>query len=217
MLLPSTYYHIYNRANGWEDLFKNEENYRFFMEKCSLYLNPVAHLYAWCLIPNHFHLLIKTKEEQEILGWGMQDPRAGQTFRKFAEPPPGKLSEGCAQASALLSKQFQKLFSSYTQSFNKVYRRKGSLFIPNFKYKTIESPEYLLQVALYIHRNPVHHGLCRNTSEWRHSSWNFIVNHTHEKAEAQELVSWFGGINELIEAQTLYQAEIIKTFEDEAP
>ena len=223
MLLPDTYYHIYNRANGWEALFKNDENCRFFLEKCNLYLSPVAKIYAWCLIPNHFHLMIKTKTEEEL-----------QTLRKYAEQVPGELSEsavgkhleslqGTGSANsrdvegwtgAVFSKQFQKLFSSYSQSFNKVHKRKGSLFIPNFKYKVIEGLNHRIQIALYIHRNPIHHGLVKKPEDCRHSSYNAILESTEEHPEFTELISWFGDKKELIEMQLKYQAEISRDFED---
>lgn len=32
-LLPNTSYHIYNHANGFENVFQDEENYRYFLMK----------------------------------------------------------------------------------------------------------------------------------------------------------------------------------------
>jgi putative transposase len=58
---PSTYYHIYNHANGDENLFREDENYHFFLRQWTKYIEPVAVTYAYCLMPNHFHFLIRTK------------------------------------------------------------------------------------------------------------------------------------------------------------
>ena len=60
---PEIFYHIYNHANGSENLFRVEDNYRFFLERWGKYVEPVANTYAYCLMPNHFHALIKVKEE----------------------------------------------------------------------------------------------------------------------------------------------------------
>ena len=68
MLEPSKYYHIYNHANRFENIFINDENFRFFLEKYQLYLLSVADTLAYCLMPNHFHLLIKIKIEEELKG-----------------------------------------------------------------------------------------------------------------------------------------------------
>ena len=54
-------YHIYNHAVGNELLFKTEENYSFFLNRLKKYLSPYVDIYAFCLIPNHFHLIIRIK------------------------------------------------------------------------------------------------------------------------------------------------------------
>ncbi len=59
------FYHIYNRAVGDEKLFKTPDDYFYFLEKLKRYILPVAEVYVYCLLPNHFHLLIKTFEQPE--------------------------------------------------------------------------------------------------------------------------------------------------------
>ena len=60
------YYHIYNRAIGEENLFRHHENYEYFLRLYDKYINPVAETFAWVLLPAHFHLLVRIKEEEEI-------------------------------------------------------------------------------------------------------------------------------------------------------
>lgn len=60
-LLPDTSFHIYNHANGFENIFREAENYRFFLEKYQLHITPIAETYAYCLMPNHFHLVIRIR------------------------------------------------------------------------------------------------------------------------------------------------------------
>ncbi|MEQ9300891.1 MAG: transposase [Cyclobacteriaceae bacterium] len=135
---PSTYYHIYNHVNGDEDLFREEENYHYFLRQWTKYIEPVAMTYAYCLMPNHFHFLIRTK-----------------TSKVF-----GNLGGLDTQPSKIITQAFSNLFNSYTKAFNKKYSRRGSLFMPNFKKKPITSDAYLTAIITYIHRNPVHHGFC---------------------------------------------------------
>ena len=54
-------YHVYNRGNNKEPLFFNDDNYRHFLHKMRALLLPEAHLLAWCLMPNHFHLLVELR------------------------------------------------------------------------------------------------------------------------------------------------------------
>ena len=64
-LLPDRYFHIYNRGNNGEDIFKEEKNYTYFLQLIERHLLPVCDVLAYCLLKNHFHLLIRTKENQE--------------------------------------------------------------------------------------------------------------------------------------------------------
>lgn len=169
-LLPDTVFHVYNHGNASEDLFLEDENYRFFLEKYRKHIDPVADTYAWCLMPNHFHLLIRVKSAEELL----------LTFPKF------KTLEKLREANPV-SKSFSNLFSSYTQSFNKVYKRRGSLFLKNFKRKHIATEIYLRQMILYIHLNPVKHGFTSNAVNWK---WSSI--HSFQTGQAELLRQLFG-------------------------
>lgn len=60
------FYHIYNHGVGSRDLFHKPDNYEYFLCLYDKYIEPIAETYAWCLMPNHFHLLVKIKEEKEI-------------------------------------------------------------------------------------------------------------------------------------------------------
>jgi hypothetical protein len=70
---PDRYYHIYNHANGNENLFVEGDNYKWFLRQYHTYISPIADTYAYCLMPNHFHFLIKLKSSKELL----------QSFPKF--------------------------------------------------------------------------------------------------------------------------------------
>ena len=62
-------YHICNKTNNSELLFRSDENYYYFLRQFTLYISPIADTYAWNLQPNHFHFLIRIKPEIEILQW----------------------------------------------------------------------------------------------------------------------------------------------------
>ncbi|MCF8358639.1 MAG: hypothetical protein K9H26_07760 [Prolixibacteraceae bacterium] len=60
------FYHIYNHAVGGRYLFRKPENYHFFLGLYDKYIDTVAYTYAWVLMPNHFHFLVKIKSKEEI-------------------------------------------------------------------------------------------------------------------------------------------------------
>jgi REP element-mobilizing transposase RayT len=64
-LVSNTFYHVYNRANENLKLFYDEDDYKKFLRTFNKYLNGSVDFYAYCLIPNHFHFLIKTKQEEK--------------------------------------------------------------------------------------------------------------------------------------------------------
>ncbi len=75
MPIPSKYlarfsengiYHIYNRTNNREALFLSSDNYLFFLRKYEYYRSGILDTFSWCLLPNHFHLLVRVKTEEAI-------------------------------------------------------------------------------------------------------------------------------------------------------
>ena len=65
-LKPDTTYHIFNHANGFENVFCEDDNFRYFLEKYWVYIAPVAETYAYCLMPNHFHLVVRIRKQEVI-------------------------------------------------------------------------------------------------------------------------------------------------------
>ncbi|MCC5919974.1 MAG: hypothetical protein LAT68_03660 [Cyclobacteriaceae bacterium] len=157
-LLPDTVYHVYNHANGKENLFHADGNYRYFLKKYAEHIYPVAETYAYCLMPNHFHVMIKVRGEEEVMRFVRLKRPTLQGF------------ETLGGFSKIISQQFSNFFNGYTQAYNKLYERKGSLFMPNFKRKPITNEKYFTQLIAYIHLNPIKHGFCKNLFEWQYSS-----------------------------------------------
>ncbi|MCV9386367.1 hypothetical protein [Reichenbachiella ulvae] len=179
-----TYYHIYNHANGSENLFRSQENYRYFLQQWSKYIEPIAETYCYCLMPNHFHVLVRVRSEDEVLQFFRLKQPALQGF--------GTLGG----FSAIISRQFSHLFNSYTQAYNKMYSRKGSLFMSNFKQKEITTDDYLSKIIHYLHHNPVHHRFCKHYKDWPHSSYHALISNQHTRLQRRAVLEWFGGKEE---------------------
>ncbi|MDP4271027.1 MAG: hypothetical protein Q8909_13010 [Bacteroidota bacterium] len=61
---PGAVFHVFNRGNNQEDIFIEERNYDFFLALMKKYLLPVADIYAYCLLRNHFHIALRIKDEE---------------------------------------------------------------------------------------------------------------------------------------------------------
>ena len=65
-LVGGKYYHIFNRGINRNSVFFETRNYNYFLQLWKKYLNNYVDVLAYCLLPNHFHFLIKLQEEIEI-------------------------------------------------------------------------------------------------------------------------------------------------------
>jgi len=160
-LSENSYYHIYNHANGSEDLFQEERNYYFFLKKYDKYISPIAETLAYCLMPNHYHILIRTKETSDV-------SKTSDLYDENTKIGSKTSNIHCSS----LSNSFKNLFQSYTKSYNKLYCRKGSLFHQRFKRKELRKGDDIRAVMRYIHLNPVHHGFCVAPDQWTFNSYS---------------------------------------------
>lgn len=176
------FYHIYNRGINGEKIFKSDRNYLFFLKKVSEYLTPVCDIYAYCLMPNHFHLLIKMKSDFEL-----ESLVKVQNLDKAAET----ISMGLHSPQKIFSKQFARIFNSYSQAFNKENNRHGALIESPFKRKLISSDQYLINVIIYIHHNPEKHAFTDQFSTYNYSSYQSILNNTTTVLKRNEIIQLF--------------------------
>ena len=164
-LLPDTSYHIFNHANGFENIFRHEANYWFFLEKYRKYIGPVAETYTYCLLPNHFHLLIRT----------------------LAVSPSGET----AKKSNPVSHAFQRLFTSYSQAINIQQHRTGSLFQKPYKRLEVSSTQQLANLVHYIHTNPQKHGIISDFRQYPWSSYERILISHPSNLQKKAVIEWF--------------------------
>ena len=64
--VPGEFYHFFNRANSQADrLFFQNRNYDYFLRKWGEYLDGHFEVWAYCLIPNHFHFLVRVHSQTD--------------------------------------------------------------------------------------------------------------------------------------------------------
>ncbi len=163
-------YHIYNQGNNRGKIFFIRENYFFFLEKIKTHILPYAEVLAYCLMPNHFHLMIYVSD----------------SFTLSEAITKGKVKT--------LNDLIGVMLRSYTRAINKQENRSGSLFKLHTKAEcltkavdvtpsffdtscgtiiNIPNPEkeYPKVCFNYIHNNPVKAGLVDNPGDWEFSSY----------------------------------------------
>ncbi len=107
-------YHIYNRANGKEKLFYRNENYYYFLRQYNKYLSGFLDTFAYCLLPNHFHLLVRvTTENPENIS---------ERFRQFFISYSMSINKQEQRKGNLLQRGFKrKLIEDERYFYNAVY------------------------------------------------------------------------------------------------
>ena len=144
LFTEGSFYHIYNRGNDKQNIFFQERNYAFFLQKVEKYISSNADLIAWCLMPNHFHFLV----------------HANSSSTKIIKEKPIAINA--------LTEGIRLLLSSYTKAIQKQESLTGNLFQQKTKFKCVD--EYLTSAFHYIHQNPLRANLVDRLEDWRWSS-----------------------------------------------
>ena len=64
------YCHVLNRGNGRAEVFHDQADYAAFAELLARACGRVPmRILGWCLMPNHFHLVLWPRGDGELAGW----------------------------------------------------------------------------------------------------------------------------------------------------
>ncbi len=183
------YYHIYNRGNNKEKLFFEHEDYMFFLKLFKKHIYEIANVFCFCLMPNHFHFMIRIKEHKEITSFELTNKPFHQAFSNY--------------------------FNAYTKYINYKYGRTGSLFQERFRRKRIDNEIYLKYLVHYIHTNPVHHEICDDFRQYKYSSYNSILKGHPTILEREMVIEMFEDIENYVythrqKARVLFIKNLVK-------
>jgi putative transposase len=161
---PHQIYHVYNRGNNKQPIFFTEANYLYFLQKIKNEWKKYADVLCYCLMPNHFHVMLVPNEE------GCKNIILADKETHMQN----------------LSKTIGKTLSSYTKAINLQNKITGNLFQKKTKAKLLTDTtniienfpihEYLLTCFHYIHQNPLKAKLVKHLAEWPYSSYPDFYN-----------------------------------------
>ena len=119
------YYHVFNRGVDKRDIFQDEQDYRIFCYYLYVYLSPMdivlrrypllgpnllsnnlhnrVDLLAFCLMPNHFHLLLRLNSEGAASALLKQITNAYTSYFNFKYKRVGSLMQGRYKAVEVTS------------------------------------------------------------------------------------------------------------------
>lgn len=180
LLEEEKFYYVHNRGNGGANLFYRDEDYPYFLRQYDKHLADYVETYAYCLLPDQFHLLVRIKSRQDF--------PVRQDF-------PTQHDLGNLTAGQVVSELFRRFFMGYSKAVNAQQHRTGGLFEKHFRRQEIEDGAHLPLVVYYIHRQPEHEPNLSGADyrEYPWSSYGFFVSDKKTRLRRAEVLAWFGG------------------------
>ena len=210
-------YHIYNEGNNRQKIFHDRENYLFFLRKIRTHILPFADILAWCLMPNHFHLMVyinhtEVDEQLIVINPGPTSSRTRIDTTLAAIP-------GATQSRTRNLISFNKsvgiMLASYTRAINKQFDSSGSLFRSETKAVCLTevkgiSPAWVTSMGItqitvhdpdldypnvcfnYILYNPVKDKLVMKPEDWEFSSFADYIGNRNGSLISKSRIEEFG-------------------------
>ena len=186
-------YHVFNRSNNSQLVFRERNNYLYFLSKIKDHISPHAQIIAWCLMPTHFHLMIEViKDRIEIVPDPMitaSDPMTGvhrisigTEANTHPMNPSHRMSHPPTTKVRTLNDSIAIMLRSYTRAINKHSGMHGSLFQQHTKAICITEPKF---APAYFN---THFGMIGNLALPEKEYPNVCFNYIHQNPVNDRLV-----------------------------
>ena len=182
-LQPGGCYHIFNRGNNRENIFFESDNYRYFLNLYAKYINPIAETYAYALLPNHFHFLLKINDEEHLSEKIWTEHR-----NKIHQP-------------------FSNWFNAYAKATNLAYGRVSSLFEDRFERVKVKSDANFTRLIYYLHANPQKHKYVKDFRTYPHTSYHSLLSDKPTNLARETVLEWFGDKDHFLHCHEVLQEE----------
>ena len=143
-LKPGNCYHIFNRGNNRRLIFGTTDEYEQFILYLKKYIATIAWIYAYALLPDHFHLVVTIKDKK--------------LWPKVWREKPG-----------IVARSFGLLQNAYAKYYLYRHREQVSgLFERSFERILVDNDAYFKNLILYMHKNPLKYG---QAVQFEHYPW----------------------------------------------
>ncbi|HRS53544.1 MAG TPA: hypothetical protein P5250_02415 [Bacteroidales bacterium] len=175
--MPDKYFHIYHKVENGRNLFPTEEYKNIFFNALNKIINPYAKIIGYCLLPDHYHLLIKVKS---------------QLYQKNGFPNIGQL----------LTYYLRRFIRNYNQFVNTQEKKKGKLLSALPYITPIKDNEQMKEILVGIHLNPVYHNITEDPGIYQWSSFQPFLKQNNDNLPCEEVLNYYGGKQKFIDYHT---------------
>ncbi|MDX1936306.1 MAG: hypothetical protein SFU21_04290, partial [Flavihumibacter sp.] len=152
------------------------------------FISPFVDCWAYCLLKNHCHFIIKIKHVQEIETIVLERPIEERTVsqKQFLLD-----KERNTAIDVMLERQVNSFLVSYTNYIKNKYNRSGGLFQKPFKRVNIQGDGYLQQAIVYVNANAEKHMIVKDFATYPYSSYAAIIKNENSLVKQEEVLVFF--------------------------
>ncbi|MDB5275076.1 MAG: hypothetical protein JWR61_31 [Ferruginibacter sp.] len=204
---PDNHYHLVFKSIDGILLFRQNSDYDIFLERFQQFTSFAVDTWAYCLLNNHAHFIVKIKPIDAIVNAINNIDFAKQTvaMKKLLAA-----TDKVALVDEMLERQVNSFMVSFANYTKNKYRHHGGLFQKPFKRLEIDTGNWLKTAIIYVHLNSLKHKVFSNYSDYLHCSYFYFVRLCNTYCDAEKVLEFFGGLSQFIslhEAQARYYYE----------
>ncbi|MEO6356855.1 MAG: hypothetical protein ABIU77_06215 [Ferruginibacter sp.] len=193
--LPDNHYHLVFKSIDGILLFRQNSDYTIFLERFQQFTSLALNTWAYCLLSNHAHFIIKTKSIKAIAKEIGEIDFAKQTVAM-------KKLLAASNKDAVLDEMMERQINSFMVSFanytkNK-YRHHGGLFQKPFKRLEVDTDSWLQTAIIYVHLNSLKHKVFNDYAAYLQGSYFYFIQQCNTYCASEEVLAFFDGLKQFI-------------------
>jgi len=140
---PNTTHHLMVRGLERRALFRDDKDRRAFLDRLAVVVQQTGlNVFAWALLSNHVHLLVRTPASRTDIPY-----------------------------RPVLATAMRRLLTGYAVGFNRRHKRAGHVCQNRYKSILVEEDAYLLELVRYLHLNPIRAGVVKDLAALDRYPW----------------------------------------------
>lgn len=193
--VPNNYYHLVFKSIDGILLFQQDGDYKVFLDRFWQFTNCVFDNWAYCLLSNHAHFIIKIKPIETVTKsiHKTELPKQTVAMKKLLLTP-----ESEAIFDEVIERQVNSFMVSFANYTKNKYRRHGGLFQKPFKRIRIDTDGWLQTAIIYVHLNSFKHKVFSDYTLYSHNSYSLCVKNCSDYIVSEEVLHFFGGVDKFI-------------------
>ena len=185
---PECFYHIVCKSIDGIMLFKEDIDYKVFLQRFQQFTNQVLDVWSYCLLTNHTHHIIRIKSLATVIENIKKLTAQTVAMKSFLLEPDNELF-----IDAMIERQMNSFLVSFANYTNNKYNRKGGLFQKPFRRIEVSDDSHLQQAIIYVNANAQKHKLVKDFRDHHHNSYTAIINNDFAFIDVKIVIEFFGG------------------------